>query len=181
MLAVVNPVTLYFLLLKAVLLSFSGLSSLPVVHHDLVVERKVITERQLNTAVATARLGPGPLGLYVVCTGYYAGGTAGAVAGCLAMMTPAFLIIPMLRWLGRRAENEALQRVIRAVTLASAGLLLAATVPLARDALTSPLAAVIAAGGFAALVFTRIDTIWVVISAALAGLAGAAVRGVPGS
>lgn len=175
-----NPVILYLLLLKAVLLSFSGLSSLPVVHHDLVVERKVLTERQLNTAVATARLGPGPLGLYVVCAGYYAGGTAGAVAGCLAMMTPAFLIIPMLRWLGRRAENESLQRVIRAITLAAAGLLLAAIMPLARDALVSPLAVVIAAGSFAVLVFTRIDTFWVVICSGLAGLAGAAVRKVLG-
>jgi chromate transporter len=167
----VNAVILYLLLLKAVLVSFSGLSSLPVVHHDLVVERRAITERQLNTAVAVARLGPGPLGLYLVCVGYYAGGVPGAVAGCLAMATPAFLVVPLLRRLGRRVHSESLGRVIRAVTLAAAGLLLAATWPLARDAVTTPAHAVVAAASFVVLAFTRLDTFWVIAGSAAAGLA----------
>jgi chromate transporter len=171
-----NPILLYFYLLKAVLLSFSGLSSLPVIHRDLVEDKKVITERQLNTAVAVARLGPGPLGLYVACIGYYAGGIPGAVAGCLAMMTPAFLIIPLLRWFGRRAENETVRRMIRAITLAAAGLLISAAAPLARDALVSPASVALAAVSFAVLVWTRIDTFWVVVGSALTGLAAYAAR-----
>jgi chromate transporter len=167
----VNVILLYFLLLKAVLVSFSGMSSLPMVHNDLVVERKAITERQLNTAVAVARLGPGPLGLYIVCVGYYAAGVPGAAAGCAAMMTPAFLIIPLLQRVGRRADSPAVQRVVRAVILSAVGLLLSATAPLARDALVSSSSVAIAAGSFAVLVWSRVDTLWVVLGSAATGLA----------
>lgn len=166
-------VTLYLLLLKAILMSFSGLSSLPVVHRDFVVERKVLTERQLNTSVAMARATPGPLGLYVVCVGFFVRGYPGAVAGALAMTTPAFFIIPLLYFFGRRAAADAtVQRSIRAVTLAAAGLLLSATVPLARDAIQGPWLAGIALASFAVLSFTRVDTMWVVAGAALLGLLG---------
>lgn len=165
-----NPLMLYLLLLKAVTLSFSGLSSLPIVHRDLVVDRGALSERELNTAVAVARLGPGPLGLYVVCVGYYARGLHGAVAGCLAMMTPAFLVVPLLRRLGARADRPVVRRMIRAVTLAGAGLLLASTAPLARDALKTPAHGAVAAATFLALAFTRIDTFWIIVAAAAAGL-----------
>jgi len=100
-----NVVVLYLLLVKATLTSFSGLASLPMVRNDFVVRRGVLTDRQLNTAVAAGRIGPGPLGIYVVSVGYLADGVPGACAGWLAMITPAFLIIPMLRFLGTRAEH----------------------------------------------------------------------------
>lgn len=169
-----NVVVLYLLLLKATLLSFSGLMSLPMIRDDFVVKRHLLTDHQLNTAVAAGRSGPGPIGLYVVSAGYMILGKPGAVAGWLAMITPAFLIIPMLRYLGARAERPAVRRVIRAVTLAGAGLILSSTAPLARDAVQSPLTLFIAAGSFAVLSFTRIDTLWVILVSAVAGLCGAA-------
>ena len=46
-----NVFLLYALLLKATVTSFSGLASLPMVRNDLVVERKILTDRELNTAV----------------------------------------------------------------------------------------------------------------------------------
>src|SRR5579864_8061301 len=64
--APVNVVVLYLLLLKATLTSFSGLASLPMIRSDFVVHYHLLTDRQLNTAVAACRLGPGPLGIYVV-------------------------------------------------------------------------------------------------------------------
>ena len=47
-----NPILLYLVLLKATLSSFSGLSSLPAVRNDLVVQRPLITDRQLTAAWA---------------------------------------------------------------------------------------------------------------------------------
>ena len=166
----VNVILLYLLLLKATLTSFSGLASLPVVRNDFVVRYHVLTELQLNTAVAAGRLGPGPLGLYVVSVGYFVAGIPGACAGCLAMITPAFLIVPMLRFLGSRAQNPRVRSATRTVLLASAGLLLSASVPLARDAITGPLTLCIAVVSFGIIAFTRIDTVWVMLGAALAGL-----------
>lgn len=163
-------ILIYLLLLKATLTSFSGLASLPVVRADFVVHHHMLTDTQLNTAVAAARLGPGPMGLYVVSVGYFAAGVPGACAGWLAMVTPAFLIIPLLRFIGKRAEHPRVKSVIRMMLLASAGLLIYAAVPLARDAVTGAVTFTILVLSFVAVAFTRIDSLWVILGSALAGL-----------
>jgi chromate transporter len=165
-----NLVVLYLLLVKATLTSFSGLASLPMVRNDFVVRRQMLTDRQLNTAVAAGRIGPGPLGIYVVSVGYLVDGAPGAVAGWLAMITPAFLIIPMLRFLGVRAEHRRAKAVARAVLFAGAGLMLSAAVPLAHDAITNPLSLGIFAASFLLIAFARVDSLWVMLGAAILGV-----------
>jgi chromate transporter len=169
---------LYLLCLKASLTTFSGLSSLPVLREDLVVRHGLLTDRELNLAVTAGRSGPGPNGLYIVSAAYLVAGAPGACAGWLAMVTPAFLAVPLVRVVGRRADHPRLRGAIRASTVASAGLLLAATLPLARDALTDHLTMVVATASFALFAFTRLDPVWVIIAAALAGLFGA-LLGIP--
>lgn len=165
-----NPFLLYLLLLKATLTSFSGLASLPVLRADLVVHHRVLTDHQLNTAVAAGRMGPGPFGNYVVSVGYFVGGAPGACAGWLAMITPAFLIIPLIRFIGKRFQHPRVKAAVRAVLLAGAGLLLSACVPLARDAITGPLPLSLAVVSFGLIGFTRIDSIWVILGSAIIGL-----------
>ena len=165
-----NLLVLYLLLLKATVTSFSGLTSLPVVRHDFVKTRGVLTDRQLNAAVVAGRAAPGANGLYIVSVGYFVAGVPGAVMGTLAVMTPAFLIIPLLRYLGARASRPAVKSAIQCVMLAAAGLVVSSTVPLARDALTGPVAVSIAVASFLFLVLTRKDTVWVVLGSAIIGL-----------
>ena len=162
---------LYLLLLKATLTSFSGMASLPMVRNDFVVERHLLTDRQLNTAVVAGRTGPGPNGLYIVSVGYFVSGLPGAFAGLLAVVTPAFLVLPLLSWVGKRAGTPRIKSAIRAVILASAGLLLSASLPLARDAITGTLPLAIVLVTFFVLSFTRIDSAWVMLGAAMVGLA----------
>ena len=125
-----SVLTVYFLLLKASLTSFSGLGSPPMVRQDFVVTYHALTDHQLNTAVVAGRTGPGPYGLYLVCVGYLAAGIPGALAGFLALVTPAFLVIPLMQWIGKRADNPRVRGVIRGVVLSSGGLLLSAAMPL---------------------------------------------------
>ena len=165
-----NVVILYFLLLKATVTSFSGLTSLPVIRNDFVVNRKVLTDRQLNAAVVAGRAVPGPNGLYVVSVGYFIGGIPGAVAGWLAVITPAFLIIPILQYVGAQAERPAIRSAIQSLTFAAAGLIAAATIPLARDALRGPVTIAIAVTSFLFMAFTKRDTLWIIAGSALVGL-----------
>jgi chromate transporter len=165
-----NLLLLYLLLLKASATSFSGLTSLPVVRNDLVLRYHVLTDRELSAAVVAGRAGPGPYGLYIVSVGYFVAGAPGAFCGWLAMITPAFLIVPMVRFLGARARRPRVRASIRAVTLAAAGLVAASAVPLARDAIASPIAVVLAALSFLVLIRTRIETLWVIAGSAAAGL-----------
>jgi chromate transporter len=162
--------TVYILLLKASLTSFSGLGSLPMVRQDFVVTSHVLTDHQLNTAVAAGRTGPGPYGLYLVCVGYLAAGIPGAIAGFLALITPAFLVIPLMWWLGKRADHPRVRGAIRGLLLAAAGLLLSAAMPLTQDALTGPFALAVIVVSFYLLTFTKIDSAWLMAGAASAGL-----------
>jgi chromate transporter len=168
-------VVLYLLLLKATATSFSGLSSLPVLREDLVVRHGLLSDRELNLAVTAGRSGPGPNGLYVVSVGYLVGGIPGACGGWLALVTPAFLVVPLLALVGGRAEAPRVKNAIRASTVAGAALLLAATLPLSRSALTGPWLGAIALVSFGVFSFTRINSVWVVVAAALAGLAASAI------
>lgn len=59
---------LYFLLLRATALSFSGFAPVPVIREDLVERLGVLTDEQLNSAIAISQASPGPLGMYVVGT-----------------------------------------------------------------------------------------------------------------
>ena len=165
-----NIFIVYLLLLKAVCTSFSGMASLPIVRNDFVVSRHLLTDRQLNTAVVTGRTGPGPNGLYVVSVGYFVEGLPGAMAGLLALVTPAFLIIPMMRWVGDYAKIPRIRSAIRAVVLASAGLLIASSIPLAQDAATGPMAVAIILVSFVVLTFTNLESWWVMMAAAVLGV-----------
>lgn len=164
-------IALYLLLLKAALLSFTGLGSLPIIRNDFVVERHVLTDRQLNTAVVAGRASPGPFGLYMVCIGYEVAGIPGAASAFLALITPAFLALPLMRWLGKRANHPRIRDAIRGLLIGSAGLLLASSVPLAQDAIAGTLSVVIMAASFLVLAFTKIDSAWLIVSAAMVGLA----------
>jgi len=166
-----NSFVLYLYLVKATVTAFSGLTSLPVIQHDLVDVRHVLTESQLNAAVAAGRTAPGPNGSYVISVGYFVDGIPGAIAGYFAMITPAFLILPLLRYVGSRAEQPRVKGAIQAVTIAAAALIVSATLPLARDSITGWLPAAIAAASFLTVALTKIDTFWIMATSAAAGLA----------
>ncbi len=160
-----NAFVLFFYLLKATLTTFSGLASLPVLRQDLVLNYHVITDHQLNTAIVVTRPTPGPVGLYVVSVGYFADGVPGAVAGWLAMITPALLIIPPIHFVGRHATHPRLRSMLQAVVLASAGLLWVSSIPLAREAVHDPLTVFILLVNVVLLVLRKLDSFWILLGA----------------
>lgn len=162
---------LYLVLLKATMTTFTGGSSLPVIRHDLVVSRQALTDRQLSTAVAIGRTGPGPNGMYLVAIGYYIAGTPGAVAGYLAIVTPSLLAILLLRVLEGRTERPRWRGAIRGLTASAAGLMISSGIPIAQFAIGSWLSAAVAVAAFVAFLSKRFDTIWIFLAAALAGVA----------
>ena len=136
---------LYALLLKASITSFSGVGALPQIRQDLVVTYHVMTDEDLSRAVLFGRSSPGPVGLYIVSVGYAVRGTPGAVAGWLALSSPAFLAIPMLALLRRWLHLARVRSALDAVIVASATLLVPSGFGLVRDAIAQ-LASYVAAG-----------------------------------
>jgi chromate transporter len=171
-----NAVALYLVLLKATVTSFAGLASLAVVRDELVVKRPVLTDSQLNEAVVITRATPGPAGLYVVSVGYFARGISGAIAGWLAMSTPALLIVPLVHFAGRRVEHPKVKAVLEAVVLASAGLLLSAAIPLAKAAIVDTVTLLISLVSIGLMLKTKLDTLWIMLAAAVTAYACSAIE-----
>jgi chromate transporter len=158
-----------------VITTFSGLASLPVLRNDLVVNRHALTDEQLNMAIVVTRTTPGPVGLYVVSVGYFAGGIPSAIAGWAAMVTPALFVLPLVHYLGRRAEHPRAKGVFQAVVLSSAGLLWAAAVPIGKAAITGNLSVFLLLGSVVVLATRKVESLWVILGAALVQLAAAAL------
>ena len=165
-----NIVLLYLVLLKGTVTAFAGLASLSVIQDSLVNHYHVLTNDQLNEAVVIMRSSPGPVGLYVVSVGYFVAGLPEAIAGWLAMITPALLIIPLVHFVGRKMEHPRVKAVLQTVVIASAGLLLAAAIPLGQAALLGPVTISIAVVCFILLLTTKLDTLWMILGAAVVTL-----------
>jgi chromate transporter len=170
-----NVALLYLLLLKGTCTAFAGLASLPVIHDTLVTQHGVLSEQQLNQAVVITRSSPGPVGLYIVSVGYFVAGIPGAIAGWLAMITPAVIIIPLVHFSGRHIHRPRVQSVLQADIIASAGLLLAASIPLAHDALTDLVTVAIAAVSLLLLLATEVDTLWIILASAAVSLSASSL------
>ena len=125
--------TLYLLLVKATLTSFSGMASLPQIREDFVETHHWLTDEELSQAVLVGRASPGPMGGYVVAVGYLVAGTPGAMAGWLAMITPALLVIPLLATVQRWLHLPRVRSIVDAVVITGATLLMPAGIQLARD------------------------------------------------
>jgi chromate transporter len=83
------------------------------------------------------------------------------------MATAALLIIPLVHFVGRRMDHPRIKGVLQTVVIASAGLLLAAAIPLGRDALTDPVTITIAIATHILMLISEIDTLWIILGSAI--------------
>jgi chromate transporter len=145
---------------------------IPLLQQSLVQERHALSIDQLLYAFTVARVTPGQANVYVASIGYMLFGVPGAVLPMLAIMAPAYLILPLLLGYQRIRAARAVQGVTRGLVAASAGLILAAAVTIGRETLTHPAAW----GSFAvALVLAAVVRWNSVLSLVVASLAGLAL------
>lgn len=79
------------------------------------------------------------------------------------MITPALIIIPLLKFAGRKADRPRVKGTIWAVVTASAGLLWAAAIPLARETATDPITIGIIVASLAVLLTRKVESVWVIL------------------
>jgi len=164
-----NAVALYWLFLRAVLLSFSGLATVPILREALVLDQGLLTDARLNDAIAISQASPGPLGMYVVLLGYFVSGLPGALAGALALMTPAVLAIPIAR-LVLRGQSAAIRGACSGIVIASCALMMVTGLGLAPQAApTSAYLAIVVIGALI-VALTTVKPLWVIAFAVIAGL-----------
>ena len=72
-------------------------------------------------------------------------------------------------------DHPRVKGVLQTVVIASAGLLLGAAIPLARDALTDSMTVAIAVVSLVLLLVTKIDTLWIILGAAVISLSASSI------
>lgn len=164
-----SALSLYWLFLRAVLLSFSGFATVPMLREALVQHSGVLTDARLNDAIAISQASPGPLGLYIVVVGYFVAGLPGAVSGVAALASPALLAIPLAR-LAMGGSSGAWQRACSGIVIASCALMFAVGLRMLPDATPTLVHLAIVTIGATVLAFTQVKPVWVIVVAAIIGL-----------
>jgi chromate transporter len=168
-------VLLLWIFIKSTCTSFAGLASLPEIRHELVDDRHWASDEQINESVVITRTTPGPVGVWVVAVGYMVDGWPGAIAGWIAMSAPSLVVILLVGYFGKRARHPRARSMLQCVVLASATLLVLAAIPIGREALHGPLTIGITAVALPLLLWRRINTLWIIVGAAVLSLTGSMI------
>jgi len=131
-----NIFTLFWEFLKAGLLSFGGLGSLPILVQSLVHNHGWATDAQFGQALAVGRISPGPNGLYVIALGYLVYGVPGAGVAAVANVIPSLLVLPLSSLHRRVARNPRVIGTMRMIGLAVVGILFWTAFSIVRGAAT---------------------------------------------
>jgi chromate transporter len=122
-------------LFKAFLIvSISGFGgALPWARRMIVEQRRWMTTEEFNEAFALAQFLPGPnLVNFTVVFGLRFGGALGAVIAFIGLMGPPLVIVTFLAILyAQFGDLEILGRILKGITAAAAGLLIAVTAKMA--------------------------------------------------
>ncbi|MGZ6125016.1 MAG: chromate efflux transporter [Myxococcales bacterium] len=165
------PLFLVFVKIGAVLFG-SGYVLLAFLRADLVERLHWLTEAQLLDAVAVGQFTPGPLFTTATFIGYVLGGARGAATATVGIFLPAFVFVALSGpFVPRMRRSKTAGALLDGVNVASLALMAAVTLSLARAAIVDVPTAALALAAAVLLVRFRINSAWLVLGGALAGLA----------
>jgi chromate transporter len=166
-----SAVFLYFLKIGALLFG-SGYVLLAALREDLVTRLHWLSETQLLDAIAVSQATPGPFFTVATFLGYVLAGWRGAGVATLGMFVPAFTYVALTaNVLPKMRKSPNAGAFLDGVNTAAVALMAFVGFQFAREVVTTPLSLVIGAVA-AVLVFRyRVNSAWVVLGGALAGLA----------
>ena len=167
----IQPLTLFWLMLKASLLSTTGTGNLPIVHQDLLA-RGWATDHQFAESLAIGQISPGPTGLWVISLGYLVDGLRGAALTLLAVALPPMLVLLLVHGLYRRwGSHPATQGFVRGLGLAVIGIFMMVLAGIMKSAGWTSTNLMIAMGAIALGATRRVPVPAVLMLAALVGIA----------
>jgi chromate transporter len=171
-----GPLFLYFLKIGAVLYG-SGYVLVAFLEGDLVDRWHWLTPQQLLDATAVGQVTPGPLFTTATFIGYFKGGLLGAVLATVGIFLPSFVFIAVGGALfPRLRRSPTAGAFLDGVSLAALALMAVVSLRLGREAVCDWTTAALALASAILLVRFRVNSTWLVLGGALAGLAAAGLR-----
>ena len=148
---------------------------LPEIHRVVVDVEGWMTSADFADLFAIAQLSPGPNAMIVALVGWKVAGVPGALVATLAAVGPSSVACYVAwHWADRLQQSRMRKVVQKALSPIAIGLIVATGYTIARGADRTPGAFALTAIATALLAFTRVNPVWPLLVAALAGLAGVA-------
>jgi len=149
----------------------SGYAMLPFIQDSMVNQYHFLTDQEFGVALALSLLTPGPVTVISAFIGYKVAGVFGAALSMANMYLPAFAVVNLISDLYNRAGKiEIIKMVITGIVAAFIGTLWAVIFKLAESSLVDFSTIGVALAAFGVQRFTKIDTLWIIISGALLSL-----------
>ena len=149
----------------------SGMVLFAFIQRDVADRFGWLSQQQLIDAIAVGQMTPGPVLSSATFIGYLVSGWQGALIATIAVFLPSFIIIvligpiiPLLR------QSPTAQAFLKGVNSAVVALILAVSLSVFQSAIVDGWTVLILAAGLFALLRYRVDTLWLVLGGAAAGL-----------
>jgi chromate transporter len=150
----------------------SGYVLLAFLESELVRQRGWLTQQQMIDAVAVGQFTPGPVFTTATFIGYVLAGYRGAAAATAGIFLPAFVFVAITAPLmPRLRRSRVLAGALDGVNAASLALMAVVLAQLARHSVNAWPLGLEAAAALAVLLRWRINSAWLVLGAALLGVA----------
>ena len=155
----------------------SGYVLLAFLRNDIVERYGWLTEEQLLDAVAVGQFTPGPVSSAATFVGYIAGGFTGAVLATVGIFLPAFVFVAIANpLLPRLRRSPWFGAALDGVNVAALGLMVAVLWELGRAAIVDLTTVALALGAALLLLRFKVNSAWLVLGGAVAGVLLGAVR-----
>ena len=144
---------------------------IPLMHNTVVQSHGWLTSQEFVDAIAMSQIMPGPIVLSTVFIGYKVAGFLGAVVATLGIfLPPGILMIAGTHALNRIKKSPLLTAALRGIRPAIIGMIFSAVVTVGMTAQHQWLSLVIFAAVLLAQLKYKLDVVWVIPAAGLAGL-----------
>jgi chromate transporter len=164
-----NPLSFFWMFLKASLLSTGGMGNLPFLHNDLI-GAGLAQESDFVKAIAVGQLSPGPSGLWSISLGYLAYGWVGAVLALAALTLPPLLILGVQAVYSQIEKHPMTQNFSTGIALSIIGLSLAVTASLVNASIVDIGGLLIAVGALVLGLSKKVPIVVILLLAAVVGM-----------
>ena len=160
-------------------INFGGpAGQIAIMHDELVEEKRWISNGRFLHALNFCMLLPGPeaqqLAIYI---GWLLNGTMGGIVAGVLFVLPAFVLMMVLSWTYAVHGNvDWVAAIFYGLSAGVIAIVASAVIRIGSKALKSRVHAAVAVGAFVAIFFLKIPFPFVIIAAALIGLAGSRIR-----
>jgi len=159
-----------FLKIGAVLYG-SGYVLFAFLQAEFVMRLGWLTQQQLIDAIAVGQLTPGPVFTAATFVGYLLGGLPGSLLATAGIFLPSFILVGLTaHWLPRLRQSAWAAPFLDGVNIASVGLMAAVAWQLGASAVVDVPTLLIALAAALLLWRYKVNSAWLVLGGALAGL-----------